>query len=184
MEKELKQTIAEGIVRMAFLGPECTGKTTLCQKLSEFFDTTWVPEYMRLYLQQKWDEKQEVCTWNDLLPIAYGQMSLENELIKSANKYIFCDTNLLELMIYSYIYYGKCPSQIQHYAIENHYDVIFLTDIDVPWQADDLRDRPNEREFMFDAFRQSLDKYDLKYTILRGNIQKRIETVTAILQSR
>lgn len=52
MEKDLRQT-ASNIIRVAFVGPESTGKTTLSQKLAEHFQTEWVPEYMRTYLQKK-----------------------------------------------------------------------------------------------------------------------------------
>lgn len=181
MEEKLKQTTSN-IIRVAFVGPECTGKTTLSEKLAEKFQTQWVPEFMRTYLQQKWDEKQQVCTWEDLLPIAHGQIFSENERIKKANKFIFCDTNLLELMIYSYIYYGKCPAEIEKYALENHYDIIFLTNIDVPWQADDLRDKPNEREFMFREFQKMLDNHHKKYVILKGNLDERMQIVEKILK--
>ncbi len=181
MEKDLRQT-ASNIIRVAFVGPESTGKTTLSQKLAEHFQTEWVPEYMRTYLQKKWDETQEVCTWNDLMPIARGQMISENVLIRNAKKFIFCDTNLLELMIYSYIYYEKCPPEIEKYALENQYDIVFLTYIDVPWQSDDLRDKPNEREYMYHRFRQILNNHDIKYIILKGSLDERTQKVIEILQ--
>lgn len=180
MEEIFKQ-IESNVVRVAFVGPECTGKTTLCQHLAEQFQTQWVPEFMRTYLQKKWDEKRQTCTWDDLIPIALGQISDENKRIKKANNFIFCDTNLLELMIYSYIYYGKSPFQIEKYALENQYDILFLTHIDVPWQADDLRDKPNERGFMLSEFQRMLDKYGKKYINLKGNLTERIHTVTEIL---
>lgn len=180
MEKNLTQSATE-IIRVAFVGPECTGKTTLSQLLAQHFQTTWVAEYMRTYLQKKWDETKSLCTWDDLLPIALGQISSENEQLTKANRYLFCDTNLLELVIYSYIYYGKCMPEIEKYALENQYDIVFLTYIDVPWQADDLRDRPNQRAFMFDKFRQMLDKYQKPYTILKGNLQERKEKVLDVL---
>ncbi|GIJ96299.1 hypothetical protein CAPN001_08680 [Capnocytophaga stomatis] len=180
MEKKFEQIKSE-IIRVAFVGPECTGKTTLSQTLANDFQTEWVPEFMRTYLQKKWDEKRETCTWDDLEPIALGQILTENELIQKANKIIFCDTNLLELMIYSYIYYEKCPAQIEKYAIENHYDIIFLTNIDVPWQADDLRDKPNEREFMFSKFKQMLDEHNIKYVVITGNLEERLKTVKEVV---
>ena len=176
MEKNLTQSISD-IKRIAFIGPECTGKTTLSKLLASHYKTSWVAEYMRTYLQKKWDEKRLTCSWNDLMPIAYGQMQSENEEIKKAKKYLFCDTNLLELVIYSYIYYGKCDPILEKHAITNQYDIIFLTYIDVPWQSDDLRDKPNEREFMFSEFQRMLDLYQKKYTILKGSIQQRKEFI-------
>ncbi|MDO4229925.1 MAG: ATP-binding protein [Capnocytophaga sp.] len=180
MEEKFRQT-ATDILKVAFVGPESTGKTTISRALAEKYKTEWVPEFMRTYLQQKWDKKRELCVWDDLPPIAHGQMIAENKLIKKAKKFIFCDTNLLELMIYSYIYYGKCDPRIEKYALENQYDFIFLTNIDVPWVADDLRDKPNEREFMFEQFQQMLDKYRIPYIILEGNHDMRMQQVSDIL---
>ena len=141
MEENLSQTTTS-IYRIAFIGPECTGKTTICAKLAQYFQTQWVPEYMRIYLQKKWNKTRQVCQWEDLLPIASGQMFLENQKVQQANKFLFCDTNLLEITMYSYIYYAKCPTEIEISALTHSYDIIFLTNIDVPWQADDLRDKP------------------------------------------
>ena len=61
MEETLQQSTGK-ICRIAFIGPECTGKTTLCENLAKYYQTQWVPEFMRTYLQKKWDEKKEVCT--------------------------------------------------------------------------------------------------------------------------
>ena len=47
---------------------------------------------------------------------------------------------------------------LEKYALENTYDLYFLTYIDTPWEADDLRDKPNERELMFKAFEEALIK--------------------------
>ena len=176
MEETLQQSTGK-ICRIAFVGPECTGKTTLCENLAKYYQTQCVPEFMRTYLQKKWDEKKEVCTWDDLIPIAQGQLKSENEAITKANGYLFCDTNLFELMVYSYIYYQKCPDIIEKYAIKHHYDIIFLTSIDVPWQADDLRDKPNERKEVFSIFEKFLKKYNYSFSILEGDIETRVQKV-------
>lgn len=135
------------------------------------------PNLCVLICKKKWDEKKEVCTWDDLIPIAQGQLKSENEAITKANGYLFCDTNLFELMVYSYIYYQKCPDIIEKYAIKHHYDIIFLTNIDVPWQADDLRDKPNERKEVFSIFEKFLKKYNYSFSILEGDIETRVQKV-------
>ena len=75
-------------------GPESSGKTTLAKKLSEYYQGTWVPEFAREYLQQKWDAEQKICEPQDILPIAIGQMKLENAAVKSEKKVVFCDADL------------------------------------------------------------------------------------------
>lgn len=178
MEKKLSQRTTD-IKKIAFVGPECTGKTTLCTHLAKHFRTQWTPEYMRTYLQKKWDQTRQVCQWEDLLPIAIGQIQSENQIAITANQYLFCDTNLLEIAIYSHIYYGKCPEQIENYAQNNSYDLIFLTDIDVPWQPDDLRDRPHQRQQIYNFFAEYLSKNNIKFIPLRGSLQERMNKVIA-----
>jgi len=96
MEEKLTQRPST-CFRVVLFGPESTGKTTMAKQLAAHFKTVWVEEYMREYLQEKWNSKKEVCQPNDILPIAVGQMNLENEKLAQANKILFCDTNLLNL---------------------------------------------------------------------------------------
>ena len=104
MEEPLKQE-ASNCIKVVLFGPESTGKTTLAKRLAEHFKTLWVPEYMREYLQKKWDAKGEKCTKDDLIPIAEGQMKVENETTKLVEELLICDTNLLEIKVYSQYYY-------------------------------------------------------------------------------
>ena len=151
MEEDLKQQQAD-IIKIAMFGPESTGKTTLAIQLADHYKTAWVPEFARDYLQKKWDQKQQICTVDDMLPIAYGQTTLENEKLLIANKYLFCDTNLMVTKVFSEVYYDYCDPLLNKAAQEHDYDLFFLTDIDVPWEKDDLRDRPQGRESVFTVF--------------------------------
>ncbi|MBQ4819786.1 ATP-binding protein [Aquimarina sp. MMG016] len=175
MEEKLRQENSD-CIKVVLFGPESTGKTTLCKQLADYYKTEWVPEYMREYLQEKWDESKEVCTYDDLLPIAEGQMNWENESAKKVQNILFCDTNLLELKVYAEVYYqGKVPEVLNKISLENVYDLYLLTYIDTPWTPDDLRDKPNEREEMFFRFRASLEKYDLPYIVLKGDQKTRLQ---------
>lgn len=176
MEEKLGQE-PSNLVKVVLFGPESTGKTTLSQQLAKHYQTEWVPEYAREYLQEKWDREQKPCEPEDLLPIAYGQMQLENALAKKADKILICDTDLLETKVYSEAYYlGYCDSVLEKYALSNKYDLYFLTYIDTPWEADDLRDKPNERERMFAHFKETLEKYGRKFVTLRGDETARFST--------
>ena len=181
MEKDLIQQPSL-CQRIAFVGPESTGKTTLSERMAFLHHTEWVREYMRLYLQEKWDKQHAVCTWEDLLPIAKGQVHLENEALSKAKQYLFCDTCLLELVIYSYIYYGKCEPIIEQHALSHKYDHIFLTYIDTPWVADDLRDKPHEREEVFAFFKDFLEKKSIPFHLLKGNLDDRVEQINQKLK--
>ena len=136
MEENLRQLSngATKIIKIALFGPESTGKTTLARQLAEYYKTEWVPEFARDYLQEKWDSSQQICTVDDMLPIAYGQTKLENERALTANRYLFCDTNLMVTKVFSEVYYNYCDPLLNEAACEHEYDLFFLTDIDVPWE--------------------------------------------------
>lgn len=176
MEKTLKQEPAN-CIKVVLFGPESTGKTTLAKHLARHYNSVWVPEYAREYLQNKWNNERKTCENDDLMPIAYGQMNLENELAKKTDTVLICDTDLLETKVYSETYYsGICDPLLEKYALENTYDLYFLTYIDTPWEADDLRDKPDERLEMFKAFEEALIKYKRPFVLLKGDKKHRLST--------
>ena len=175
MEKVLTQQPAN-CIKIALFGPESTGKTTLSQQLARHYHSVWVPEYARDYLQNKWNNERKTCEPKDLLPIAIGQMALENNLAQKTDSVLICDTDLLETKVYSEAYYfGICDPALEKYALKNIYDLYFLTYIDTPWEADDLRDKPEEREAMFKAFESALIKHEKPYVLLKGDKKTRLE---------
>lgn len=176
MEEKFRQQPAN-VVRVVLFGPESTGKTTLSEQLARHYNTVWVPEYARAYLQEKWNNERKTCEATDLLPIAEGQMELENRLATKATDVLICDTDLLETKVYSEAYYlGYCDPLLEKYALSNTYDLYFLTYIDIPWEKDDLRDKPNDRERMFAYFKNTLEKYNRNFVILKGNKKERLAT--------
>ena len=181
MEKNLKQQ-QSAIVKIALFGPESTGKTTLAKQLATHYDTTWTPEFARDYLQQKWDKEQKICDVSDMLPIAYGQVQLENKNLAVANKYLFCDTNLLVTKLFSEVYYNYCDPLLKKAAQEHEYDLFFLTDIDVPWEKDDLRDKPEGRESIFEIFKQSLISNKKPFITLSGDKDLRLKKAITIIE--
>jgi nicotinamide riboside kinase len=103
-------------------------------------------------------------------------MRLENELAQKTDTVLICDTDLLETKVYSEVYYvGKCNPVLEKFALENTYDLYFLTYIDVPWKADDLRDKPDERALMFEAFKNELITQNRPFVLLKGNKKERLE---------
>ena len=181
MEKKLKQNPIN-LVKVVLFGPESTGKTTLSRHLARHYNTVWSPEFAREYLQKKWNNERKTCEKDDLIPIAIGQMKLENKLAKKADKVLICDTDLLETKVYSEEFYGGfVDKNLDKAAKENQYDLYLLTYIDTPWEEDDLRDRPEQRLEMFNAFEQSLKDHNRPYILLKGDKETRLKNaVTAI----
>tara|TARA_B100000780_G_scaffold116402_1_gene81589 strand:+ start:1022 stop:1627 length:606 start_codon:yes stop_codon:yes gene_type:complete len=185
MEKELRQENIN-LVKIVLFGPESTGKTTLSIQLAKHYNTVWVQEYARPYLQKVWNQERRTCQQKDILPIAFGQIALENRLSKRADKVLICDTDLLETKVYSSSYYGGFVDPIlEKAATENTYNLYLLTYIDTPWEADDLRDRPEQRLEMFEAFQKALDQHHRPYLLLKGDkesrLKKAVEAIDAIL---
>ena len=175
MEKGLRQVDSD-CIKICLFGPESSGKSTLSRKLSAHYNAPLVPEYAREYLQNLWDTEQKICRPKDVLPIARGQMKLENEMAKNANNILFCDTNVLEIKAYSEVYYnGVVPEILNKILLENVYDLYLLTYIDIPWVPDDLRDKPHQREEMFLSFKNSLEKHNYPYVIIEGDATNRFK---------
>ena len=178
MEKKLTQKPIN-LVKVVLFGPESTGKTTLSRHLARHYNTVWAPEFAREYLQEKWNNERKTCEKEDLIPIAIGQMKLENQLATKADKVLICDTDLLETKVYSEEFYGGfVDEQLDKAASENQYDLYLLTYIDTPWEEDDLRDRPEQRLEMFNAFEKSLKDHNRPYILLKGNKEIRLKKAT------
>lgn len=180
MEEDFKQ-LPTSIIKIAMYGPESTGKTTLSKQLASHYNDEWIPEFARDFLQEKWDKNKEICTEEDLIPIAIGQVKLENEAVLKAKKFLFCDTNLLVTKVFSDIYYNRCDANLEKAAREHEYDLIFLTNIDVPWEADDLRDSPDDREITFRTFKKAIIANGNPYIKLKGDVTSRLEKAIKII---
>lgn len=181
MEKNLRQEPIN-LIKVVLFGPESTGKTTLSIQLAKHYNTVWVEEFARPYLQEVWNQERRTCEQKDIIPIAEGQISLENKLAKRADKVLICDTDLLETKVYSEEYYGGfVDPTLETAAIDNTYDLYLLTYIDTPWVEDDLRDRPEQRLEMFNAFKNTLDTYERPYILLKGDKEARLNKAVAAI---
>lgn len=164
------------------IGASCTGKSTLGTALAKQHRTTYVPEYLRTYLEQK--PKGYVCTYDDLTPIAQGQMDSEQTAIATANRYCFIDTSLLLLNIYSQHYFNKSPKIITDNLLKQHYDLILLTDeVGIDWVDDGIRDSPNERGNTHKEVMAELNKYNLPFYCVSGDLESRLVYVNRLLKT-
>jgi len=173
MEKTNKQT-KRNIVKIVLTGPESTGKSTLAKQLAKHFDTVWVEEYLREFAEKKYS-KNEKLVYEDNLLIAKGQLDLEEKAYAKANKYIFCDTDILQTVVYSYEYYGKVQPELEKQLKNDDTDLYLLLNLDVDWEEDPLRDLPNDRERIFNSIKKTLTKFNKNYTIIKGNNKIRLQ---------
>lgn len=174
MEKASRIKTGQAI-RIVLIGPESTGKTSLAKELASHYNTIWIPEYCREYAQQKWDTQKKTLTSHDVLAIVKGQIELEHQLI-SKNKqhsFIFLDTDILATKVYAKAYYEQEFETLNHLIPKHTGDYYLLCNIDVPWIADDLRDKPSERKEMLNAFEKALLNHQKKYDLISGTPSER-----------
>lgn len=170
------------VQKILIIGASCTGKSTLGIALAKQHNATYVPEHLRTYLEQK--PKGYVCTYDDLTPIAQGQMDSEELAIKTANRYCFIDTSLLLLNIYSQHYFNQSPKIITDNLLKQHYDLILLTDeIGIDWVDDGIRDSPNERGNTHKEVMAALNKHNLPFYVVSGDLNSRMDYVNELLKT-
>ncbi len=167
------------IKKIAITGPESTGKSELSQQLAREFKTEWVPEYARFYLDRLSEPYQE----SDLLAIAKGQIAWEEDKMKYASKYLFCDTDLLVIKIWSDFKYGRTDKWIEEHLKENRYDFYLLSDIDISWIPDPQREHPDKRKYFFDLFEDYLKSNNCPYAIVSGIEEDRLANAIKVLKT-
>ncbi len=162
----------KSIKKIAIIGPESTGKSTLCEALAKEFNTIYVPEFAREYLGTigtNYDQK-------DLDVIAIGQLTLENKLLPQANEILFCDTDLYVIKIWSEVKYNACSLAILNNIANTKYDYYLLTNIDMPWQIDVLREHPEPimRNKLMKMYIDVVQNSGVPFSIISGNEVARI----------
>ena len=165
------------MIRIAITGTESTGKSTLAQQLASHYQTLYVREYSREYLEplsRHW-------VFEDIEKIATGQVKKEDELSSKANQILFADTELIVIKIW-YEYYGwRCPDWIIEQIKSNPYDLYLFMNKDLPWQADPLRENPNDNMNLFPRFEKELKSFQTNYRLISGVGEERFKNaVTAV----
>jgi len=159
--------------KIAIIGPESTGKSTLTQQLAEHYKTVWCPEYARAYL----NENGTNYTFEDLLKIAEGQLILEDTLQQEAtNNLYFIDTEMYVMKVWCEYVFGKCHQFILDEIIERKYDLYLLCNVDLPWVADDLREYPDEapRKELYNIYKDILINQNTPWVDISGNYEERL----------
>ena len=169
------------VTKVVFLGAPSTGKTTIAAHLAKEYETVWMPEYGREY----WDQNQvgRRLSLKQLEEIAEGHLAREEELLQSANRYLFCDTNALTTLVFATHYHGAPSERLEDFANEAavRYDVVFLCDSDIPY--DDTWDRSGEmnRDLFQEEIVADLISRRIPFITLRGNLEERSRYVKETL---
>jgi hypothetical protein len=173
------------VKKIVLLGPESSGKTTLAAALATQYDTEWLPEQARLFLERAAGR----YGYSDLYEIALLQQRSEAEIDKKKKReqapFIFLDTNLLMIQVWSEIVFGRCDNRILTAISRLHYDHYLLCRPDIPWEPDPFREHPAEkdRERIFSHYLEMLNSQHISFTILEGPLEQRMNQAAQSLAS-
>jgi NadR type nicotinamide-nucleotide adenylyltransferase len=172
MPKSEIQNSKSEIIKIAIVGPESTGKSTMSAWLANHYDTIWIPEYARGYCEKL----TAPPTWQDEINMFNGQIALEQEMMKDArNGLAICDTTFITVKIWSDHIFGNSPREVTDALINHQYDLYLLLDIDMPWQDDPLRDFPTLREHFMEIWHKELNALNANYVVISGTGQQRYD---------
>jgi NadR type nicotinamide-nucleotide adenylyltransferase len=166
--------------KIVIIGPESTGKSTLCEQLAQHFNTSWCPEFARQYLISHGTQ----YTYDDLLTIAQGQLAAEEQMaLQINNGLFFIDTNMYVMKVWCEFVFDKCHPWILEQIVNRPYDLYLLCNTDLPWIKDELREYPDleTRNKLFHYYKDLLVNQATPWVEISGNDENRlVQAITAV----
>ena len=183
------------IKKIVAIGPESTGKSTLCKQLAEHYNTMWCPEYAREYLNQNGVR----YNYDDLIKIAEGQLvmedycveemnnenAIENAELKTQNlKLLFIDTNMYVMKVWYEYVYNRCEQLVLDEISKRKYDLYLLCNIDLPWIDDPMREYPDEqpRIELYNIYKDIMINQSTQWVEISGNYDERLQKAIAAVE--
>jgi HTH-type transcriptional repressor of NAD biosynthesis genes len=165
------------VKKICLYGSESVGKTTLAKELAAYYQTDWVPEMARTYLGDK------VCVYDDFVPIAELQIAELKRKTRTANRLLFCDSDLITTELYARIYFNDCPRAVLDLQKKEDYDLYLFLEADVPWVADGMRDLgdPSVRATTRNLFFNTLRERGIEPVMIKGDwANRKAQAIAAI----
>ena len=176
------------VKKIVIIGPESTGKSTLCKQLAAHYNTIWVKEYAREYLLKNGTD----YSFENLLDIAKGQVAgevLEVRSWEAANnkqqttnhKPVFIDTDMHVMKVWCEFVFQKCHHWILNRIVERKYDLYLLCNIDLPWVKDELREYPDliSRQKLYHHYKDIMLNQHVPWVDISGTYEERLEKAIA-----
>jgi nicotinamide riboside kinase len=189
------------IKKIVVIGPESTGKSTLCKQLAAHYNTIWCPEYAREYLNQNGVR----YAYKDLLKIAQGQLAIEDYCFEEVNNQyamisnqsatisaklktqsplLFIDTNMYVMKVWYEYVFGKCEQLVLNEIAGRKYDLYLLCNVDLPWTADEMREYPDEqpRIELYNIYKDLLINQTTPWVEISGNYETRLQKAISVVE--
>ena len=182
------------LIKVAVIGPESTGKSTLCELLAQHYNTQWCPEFAREYLLTHGTD----YTYDDLLYVAKGQLAMEDEYLQSivnsresgvnsrsndsqliahSSKLLFIDTEMYVMKVWCEFVFGNCHRWVLDQIIERKYDLYLLCNTDLPWVKDELREYPDlkTRDQLYHIYKDIMINQSTPWVDISGDHDERLQ---------
>jgi len=173
------------IKKVVIIGPESTGKSSLCEQLSQQYETNWSPEFAREYLLTNGTNYE----YDDLLTLAKGQLTLEDEytttleaqslpLLESGGHIpLFVDTDMYVMKVWCEFAFGQCHPFIMEQITKREYDLYLLCNVDLPWTNDELREYPDlqTRQKLYRIYKDIMINQSVPWVEISGDYEERLE---------
>lgn len=166
--------------RVAIVGPESSGKTTLAAALAQNLETVWVPEFGREYCENR---NPRDLRHHDCEAIAWGQATIEDRLARNSNGILICDTELHTTCTWSELILGECRAWLRDAAGARPYHALLFLGTDLPWTDDGTRVLELHREEHVRLLRRELRRAGRSWTDIRGAGQARLEAAASAVQA-
>jgi nicotinamide riboside kinase len=168
---------------VAIVGAECVGKTELAQRLGERLPGLWIPEYLREFCERA----QRTPMPHEQADILAEQLRREDEAMARARcrqlEWVLADSTPLVTAIYSELLFDDVSLHERAIAHHTHYQATLLLAPDLPWLADGIqRDGPATREAFHALLLQRLQRAGLKFALIAGTGELRLQAAIAALR--
>jgi NadR type nicotinamide-nucleotide adenylyltransferase len=176
--------------KIVVIGPESTGKSTLCGYLADYYNTLWCPEFAREYLL----ENGTAYTIDDLITIAKGQLDAVQKYTRALQsqidqtgivKPLIVDTDMYVMKVWAEYVFGTCPTFILNEINKQDYDLYLLCKPDIPWVKDELREYPDEkpRQELFQIYKDILINQQTPWVEISGGFETRNQKAVAAIDA-
>jgi NadR type nicotinamide-nucleotide adenylyltransferase len=171
------EVYADFVPRIALLGGESTGKSTLACALAEALDTVYVPEFGR----EHWEQRGGVLTFEDMEHIARTQVAREQQKAVTTDRWLICDTTPLTTQLYSELMFGSVADALANLA-RRRYAMTFLCASDFPFVQDGTRREEDFRRRQQAWYRDTLKKRQIDFKVLEGPLSRRVDTAAKLIR--